>query len=215
MTSTPQGSKNYGPIRKHLQSILPLLRQEADRGRWPRVSAENFIIDEMDIGPFIVLTYSDDNIYRITFTLGFVGENFDPDISSDWFSIDYQFEILTPDPEVADYYRAEHKECSGTAAEILDIISYKAMFVYGDDTHFGMIVKRPWPFQKYCLMLDIMIPMLIKYKASKPLVTTTDLELKSHLESFLNTSLEITESPDPTYIFTFGHFSPTLDDLFP
>lgn len=141
------------------------------------------------------------------FKVGFDENGFDPDVSGEWLSCEYQFLIHAKDSEVRDYYTEEQKQCCRIASSILDMTSYNSLFAYDqEDKVLTVLVERRWAFQKYCLMLDILLPIIFKYEASKPLVTTNALEQKTRLEAILNTSMDIVEDNDDKYIFAKGCF---------
>lgn len=197
----------FYPIHSHLLKILPQIQQEAETGRWKNVKPENFRILRDKTQAYIVLTYQEAGIYDMTFKVGFDTNGFDPDVSGEWFTCEYKFDLRSTDKEVSDYYVNEQKQCCKTAAAILDIISYNALFAFDmDDEALTLLVKREWAFQKYCQLLDVALPVIFKHEASEPLVTKSTLEQKARLEALLNTQMEIVEDTDTKYIFDKGVF---------
>lgn len=200
-------------LHSHLLKILPQLQQEAETGHWKHVKPENFTILRDKTQAYIVLTYQDSAIYDMTFKVGFNENGFDPDVSGEWLTCEYNFYIRSTDSEVSDYYLNEQKQCCKLASTILDIISYNALFAYDqEDMALTFLVKREWAFQKYCQMLDVLLPVIFKHEASKPLVTKSTLEQKVKLESLLNTSMEIVEDTDSKHIFDHGEFLAKPED---
>lgn len=197
----------FRPIYSHLLHILPELRHEAETGRWKGVKPENFTLLRDNTQAYIILSYQDPGIYDMSFKVGFDENGFDPDVSGEWLSCEYQFHIRTKNSEVRGYYTEEQKQCCRIASTILDMTSYNAFFAYDqEDKALTLLIERRWAFQKYCLMLDIVLPIIFKYEASKPLVTTNALEQKNKLEALLNTTMEIVEDNDDKYIFAKGGF---------
>jgi len=162
----------FYPIHSHLLRILPEIKNEAESGRWKKVKPENFAILRDKSQAYIVLTYQEAGIYDMTFKVGFDENGFDPDVSGEWFSCEYNFKIHSSNQEVSDYYLNEQKACCKLASTILDIISYNSLFAYDqEDTALTLLVKREWALQKYCQMLDVVLPILFKHEASKSLIT--------------------------------------------
>lgn len=197
----------FHPIHSHLLSILPEIKNEAESGRWNKVMPENFTILRDKSQAYIVLTYQEAGIYDMTFKVGFDENGFDPDVSGEWFSCEYNFRIYSSNHEVSDYYLSEQKECCKLASTILDIISYNSIFAYDqEDTALTLLVKREWALQKYCQMLDVVLPVLFKHEVSKPLITKDFMERKEQLESIFNTKMDIIEDSNSKYVFDNGEF---------
>lgn len=200
-------------VHYHLLQILPLIQKEADSGRWKNIKADNFTILRDKTQAYIVLTYQEAGVYDMTFKVGFDENGFDPDVSGEWFSCEYDFNIRTQDGEIKDYYLYEQKEFCKTASVILDWTSYNSLFAYDDDlTALTLLVSRKWALQKYCLMLDIMIPLLFRHETTNPLVTKNMQEQKAKLESMLNTEMEFIQDKDDKYIFAKGKFLSEPED---
>lgn len=84
---------------------------------------------------------------------------FDQDMSVRWFDCCYDFTCISSEPDVAKYYTDEQVQICEIASTILDMISYNMLFFYGDEKkYFGIIVEKDWALEKFCLMLDVMIP---------------------------------------------------------
>lgn len=155
----------FYPIHSHLLKILPKIQQEAETGRWKNVKPENFTILRDKSQAYIVLAYQEAGIYDMTFKVGFDTNGFDPDVSGEWFTCEYKFDIRSTDKEVSDYYVNEQKQCCKLASTILDIISYNALLAYDqDDMALTFLVDRNWAFQKYCQMLDVVLPVILNMK---------------------------------------------------
>lgn len=200
-------------IHYHLLQILPLIKKEAEFGRWKNVNADNFTVLRDKTQAYIALTYQEAGVFDMTFKVGFDENSFDPDVSGEWFSCEYDFNIRTQDDEIKDYYLSEQKEFCKTASVILDWTSFNSLFAYDENlTALTLLVSRKWAFQKYCLMLDIMIPLLFRHETTNPLVTKDMLEQKAKLESMLNTEMEFIEDKDDKYIFAKGNFLSEPED---
>lgn len=200
-------------IHLHLLSILPDIKNEAESGRWKKVKSENFTILRDKSQAYIVLTYQEAGIYDMTFKVGFDTNGFDPDVSGEWFSCEYNFKIHSSNQEVSDYYMSEQKECCKLASTILDIISYNSIFAYDqEDTALTLLVKREWAFQKYCQMLDVVLSVLFKHEASKPFITKDFLAQKEQLEAIFKTKMDIDEDSASKYIFNNGEFLSKPED---
>lgn len=200
-------------IHSHLLHILPDIQREAESGRWRYVKPENFTIIRDKSQAYIVLTYQEAGIYDMIFKVGFDENSFDPDVTGEWFTCEYNFKIYSSNQEVRDYYLTEQKECCKLASTILDIISYNALFAYDrENTALTLLVKREWALQKYCQMLDVVLPVLFKHEASKPLVTKEFIAKKEQLEAAFNTKMDIVEDSDSKYIFDNGEFRSKSED---
>lgn len=139
----------------NLKQMLPKLKEEASRGRWPDVKPGNFVLERDKRQAFITLRYSDERIYNLAFKLGMQEDGFDEDMSGNWYECCYDFVCVSSEKEIADYYTEEQKQLCKIASSILDMISFKMLLFYGEDNqHFGIIVERDWAFDKFCLMLD-------------------------------------------------------------
>lgn len=200
-------------IHSHLLEILPYIKQEAESGRWNKVKPDKFTILRDKSQAYIVLTYQETGIYDMTFKVGFNENGFDSDVTGEWLTCEYNFKIYSSNQEIRDYYLNEQKQCCKLASTILDIISHNALFAYDqEDEALTLLVERQWAFQKYCLLLDVMLPIIFKYEASKPLVTKDVLEQKAKLEILLNTSMEIVEGMDGKHLFAKGRFLSAPED---
>lgn len=99
------------------------------------------------------------------------------------------------------------------ASNILDMISYKMLFFYGEENkHFGIIVEKDWAIEKFCQMLDIILPLFYKHQAETPLITNDMLEQKKKLEDLLKSPMEFVENKEPDYIFRHGHYIEKQED---
>lgn len=203
----------FHKIYYHLKQILPQLKEEAETGRWKGVGPDNFRILRDGTQAFIVLEYQDAGIYDMTFKIGFDENGFDPDVSGRWFTCEYHFHILACDREIRDYYVDEQKQCCRIASTVLDLISYNSLFAYDREYEsLTLLVEEKWAFQKYCQLLDVVLPIIFKYEASKALVTKKTLEQKAQLETMLNTQMEIVEDDESKLIFDKGHFLSLPED---
>lgn len=150
----------------------------------------------------------------MTFKVG-IGENgFDPDISGEWFFCEYKFDLRTSDTEIRDFYMPEQEVCCKTASAILDMIDYNSLFAYDEtNTALTLLVEREWAFQKYCLILDVLIPILFKHESEKPFIPNSVMEQKVKLEALLNTTMEVVGDKDSKLVFNQGQFLQKEEDL--
>ncbi len=196
-----------------LKQLLPRLKEEATKGRWPNVKPENFLLERDKKQAFIALRYSDERIYNLAFKLGMQDNGFDKDMSGKWFECIYDYTCFSSEPDVEKYYTKEQMQICEIASTILDMISYKMLFFYGDENkHFGIIVDKDWAFEKYCQMLDIMLTLFYKHQPAEPLITNDMLEQKKKLENLLQSPMEIVENEESDYIFRHGHYVEVSED---
>lgn len=190
-----------------LTEILSKIQVEADKGRWPEVSSKNFRLLRDNNQAYLVISYVDNGIYDMTFKVGLEIGGFDPETTGDWFECIYEFRTTTSDNEVKEYFINEQKEFYKVASSILDAVSYKMLFFHGDDKNsFSIVVEKEYTLQKFCLMLDILLPLKNKYEASHQLITKNILMQKEAMEKLLDTKMEIVESNEPEFPFTHGSF---------
>lgn len=196
-----------------LKQLLPKLKEEATKGRWPNVKPEIFLLERDKKQAFIALRYSDERIYNLVFKLGMQDNGFDKDMSGKWFECIYDYTCVSSEPELEKYYTKEQIQICEIASTILDMISYKMLFFYGEENkHFGIIVDKNWFFEKYCQMLDIMLPLFYKHQPAGPLITNGMLEQKKKLENLLQSPMEIVENEESVYIFRHGHYVEVPED---
>lgn len=67
-------------------------------------------------------------------------------------------------------------------------------------------------FQKYCQLLDVILPIIFKYEVSCPLVSRNVLKQKAKLETLLSTTMDTEEDTDSKYIFDKGQFLSEPED---
>lgn len=196
-----------------LKQFLPKLKEEATKGRWPYVKPENFLIERDKKQAYIALRYSGERIYNLSFRLGMQADGFDQDMSGKWFECTYDYTCVSSDCDVEEYYNKEQMQIREIASNILDMISYKMLFFYGEgNKQFGIIVKKDWAVEKYCQMLDILLPLFYKHQVTEPLITSDMLEQKKKLENLLQSPMEIVDNNEPDYIFRHGHYIEKQDD---
>lgn len=196
-----------------LKQFLPKLKEEAAKGRWPDVRPENFLLERDKNQAYITLRYSDERIYNLAFRLGMQDDGFDQDMSGKWFECIYDYTCVSSDPDVEEYYNKEQMQICEIASNILDMISYKMLFFYGEENkHFGIIVEKDWAVEKFCQMLDIMLPLFYKHQTAEFLITNDMLEQKKKLENLLQSPMEFVENKEPDYIFRHGHYIEKQDD---
>lgn len=196
-----------------LKQFLPKIQEEASKGRWPNVKPENFILERDKHQAYITLRYFNDQIFNLSFKLGMQDNGFDEGMTGSWFESCYDFTCIAKDSDVVEYYSREQMQICKAGSAILDMIGYKMLFFYGEgNKSFGIIVDEDWAVEKFCLMLDVMLPLFYKHEATRPLITKGILEKKKQLEGMLGTPMEIVESKEPDYIFRNGKYVEKSED---
>ena len=196
-----------------LLKILPLLQEEASKNRWKDVKAENFRLVRNADCALICLDYTDSLNYTMQFRLGMTWAGFASERTDKFMDMFYHFENHAPNEELREYFDKENREFSKIANAILEIpFSWKALMFHSDDG-FYINTYRENAFQKYCLMLDLIIPFKNRYEATEAYIAPEILETKKQLEASLSTDLKIAEEQESDRIFTHGHFlePPILD----
>lgn len=192
-----------------LCKMLPSLQEEASKGRWKDVMPENFRLVRNADCALICLDYTDNRNYTMQFRLGMTKTGFAAERTDKFMDMFYQFENHAPTKDLREYFDKENREFSKIANIMLEIpFSWKAILFHSDD---GLYINtyRENAFQKYCLMLDWIIPFKNRYEATELYIAPELLESKKQLEASLSTDLEISKEQDPDMIFTHGHFIET------
>lgn len=189
-----------------LQKMLPLLQEEAAKERWRDVKPENFRLIRNEDCALICLDYTDNRNYTMQFRVGMKKGGFAAERTDKFMDMFYHFENDAQDEEAHKYFENEYREFSQIANIVLDIpFKWKALFFHSDDG-FYINTYREYAFQKYCLMLDCIIPLKDQYTASTPFVSSELMTCKRELEAILSTQFELTDDQEPDYIFTHGHY---------
>ena len=192
-----------------LCKMLPLLQEEASKGRWKDVVPENFRLVRNSDCALICLDYTDNRNYTMQFRLGMAKTGFAAERTDKFMDMFYHFENHAPTDDLREYFDNENREFSKIANIMLEIpFSWKALLFHSDDG-FYINTYRENAFQKYCLMLDWIIPFKNRYEATELYIAPELLETKKRLEATLSTDLEISKEQDPDLIFTHGHFIET------
>lgn len=197
-----------------LCKMLPLLQEEAAKGRWKDVRPENFRLVRNADYALICLDYTDNRNYTMQFRLGMTKTGFAADRTDKFMDMFYHFENHAPTKDLRDYFDKENREFSEIANIMLEIpFSWKALLFHSDDG-FYINTYRENAFQKYCMMLDWIIPFKNRYEATELYISPELLETKKQLEASLSTELEITKEQDADLIFTHGQFigTPMVED---
>ncbi|MBD5387245.1 hypothetical protein HDR70_05110 [bacterium] len=192
-----------------LQKMLPLLQEEAAKERWKDVKPENFRLIRNADCALISLDYTDNGTYTMQFRVGMKKGGFAAERTDMFMDMFYHFENHAHNEEIYKYFEEQNREFSEIANIVLDIpFKWKALLFHSED---GVYINtyREYAFQKYCLMLDCIIPLKDQYEATKPFISSELLSRKKDLEIALSTELEISEEQESTYIFTHGHFIET------
>ena len=192
-----------------LCKMLPLLQAEAAIGRWKDVIPENFRLVKNSDCALICLDYTDGCNYTMQFRVGMTKTGFAAERTDKFMDMFYHFENHAPNDGLRKYFDKENREFSEIANSILEIpFGWKALLFHSDD---GFYINsfRENAFQKYCLMLDFMIPFKNRYEATELYITPELIEMKKQLETSLSIDLEIAKDQEPDLIFTHGQFIET------
>lgn len=195
-------------IYHQLNKILPLLKQEAADERWLGVKPTNFLICRDAHQANIKLIYTEEGLYEMVLSIGMEENGFDPDLTGEWLKCEYCFNIFSNDEEVKSYLESEHSEFFGVTSRIMEWINYKSLFACGEekDTDFVIVLGKEWAYRKFCLLLDIMMPIRYRYIANKAFVSKEMLAQKEKIERMLGTEMEVVEDEDSRRVFNHGHF---------
>lgn len=118
----------------------------------------------------------------------------------------YQFDNHAKSESFRLYLDKENKEFSRIANIILEMpFSWKTLLFHSDDG-FYINTYREYAFQKYCLMLDCVLPFINRYEVTDIYIAPEILEKKKELEKALSTDFEISKEQEPDLIFSHGHF---------
>ncbi len=192
-----------------LCKILPLLQEEASKGRWKDVVPENFRLIRNSDCALICLDYTDNRNYTMQFRMGMTKTGFAAERTDKFMDMFYHFENHAPTDDLREYFDNENREFSKIANIMLEIpFSWKALLFHSDDG-FYINTYRENAFQKYCLMLDWIIPFKNRYEATELYITSELLETKKQLEASLSTDFEIAKEQESDLIFSHGHFIET------
>lgn len=189
-----------------LHKMLPLLQEEAAKERWKDVKPENFRLIRNADCALICLDYTDNGTYTMQFRVGMEKGGFAAERTDKFMDMFYHFENHAHNEEIYRYFEEQNRKFSEIANIVLDIpFKWKALLFHSED---GVYINtyREYAFQKYCLMLDCIIPLKDQYEATKPFISSELLSRKKDLEIALFTELEISEEQEPDYIFTHGHY---------
>lgn len=189
-----------------LCKMLPLLQEEASKGRWKDVVPEDFRLVRNADCALICLDYTDNHNYTMQFRLGMTKTGFAAERTDKFMDMFYHFENHAPNDELRAYLDKENREFSKIANIMPEIpFSWKALLFHSDDG-FYINTYRENAFQKYCLMLDLIIPFKNRYEATELYIASELLETKKQLEASLSTDFEIAKEQESDLIFTHGHF---------
>lgn len=192
-----------------LCKMLPLLQKEAAKGRWKDVIPENFRLIRNTDCALICLDYTDNSNYVMQFRVGMTKNGFAAERTDKFMDMFYRFDNHAQSEDFRLYLDNENKEFSRIANIILEMpFSWKTLLFHSDDG-FYINTYREYAFQKYCLMLDCVLPFIDRYEATDIYIAPEILEKKKELEKALSTDLEISKEQEPDLIFSHGHFIET------
>ena len=189
-----------------LCKMLPLLQKEAAKGRWKEVKPENFRLIRNTDCALICLDYTDNSNYVMQFRVGMTKNGFAAERTDKFMDMFYRFDNHAQSESFRLYLDNENKEFSRIANIILEMpFSWKTLLFHSDDG-FYINTYSEYAFQKYCLMLDCVLPFIDRYEATDIYIAPEILEKKKELEKALSTDLEISKEQEPDLIFSHGHF---------
>lgn len=189
-----------------LCKMLLLLQEEAAKERWKYVRPENFRLIRNADCALICLDYTDNSNYTMQFRVGMKKGGFAAERTDKFMDMFYEFENHSQNEESWEYFETENREFSKIANAILEIpFSWKTLLFHSDNG-FYISTCREHALQKYCLMLDFILPFKDKYEATAVFIAPEILERKKELEKVLSTEFEISNEQEPDLIFSHGHF---------
>lgn len=192
-----------------LCKMLPLLQEETAKGRWKDVKPENFRLIRNTDCALICLDYTDNSNYVMQFRVGMTKNGFAAERTDKFMEMFYRFDNHAQSESFRLYLDNENKEFSRIANIILEMpFSWKTLLFHSDDG-FYINTYREYAFQKYCLMLDCILPFIGRYEATDIYIAPEILEKKKELEEALFTELEISKEQEPDLIFSHGQFIET------
>lgn len=189
-----------------LNELLPHIKDEAAKGRWKDIKPQNFRLIRGEDYAYIDLEYTDDTNYIMYFRVGMSKESFAFNSIGTHMTLEYYFKNISKDRRSRSYFKKENKKFIKFANIMLEItFSWETLFIRSEDD-FSIICSIESVFQKFCLMLDFIIPYKDQYQATNPYLTPEQYNAKKKLESSLSTKLKLSEKQAPELIFTYGHF---------
>ena len=190
-----------------LETCLQIFRdiqKEAEAERWKGVKPEFFYIKNDEMGVFLCLDYVDDGIYEMQFRIGVSKNGFSAPRTDKYIDITYNFLPIAEDEKIRQYYIDENLEFCKYADFLLTIpFSWKSLLFHSEDGAY-INTMRDYSFQKFCLFLDIMIPLKNYYVSTKPLITNAMQTIIDEMSKSFD--LELKEDEEPNHIFTNGHY---------
>lgn len=192
-------------IYENLISFLSVLQEEANKNRWKGIKAENFRIERTSESCYLMLEYEMQNCYKFFFRMG-RGEyfNFDDPYEVD---VNYIFEPTSNDDELNSLLDKENNKFLTQSYPFLFSIFSHNVYFCAWDNGFQNGVELKFALQKYCLMLDVMIPLMDFYEAPQPLLAQQYLQQNKALEPFLySTDFDILEDSTPFYLYRAGNW---------
>lgn len=196
-----------------LSVILPLLQEEATKGRWKDVKPGNFWLACNKDSALICLDYLENGKYAMRFHLGMTKDGFAAEATDKFIDMYYRFDVYASNNYLREYYLQQNREFVKIANLILDIpFQWHALFAHGDEG-FYINTYREYAFQKYCLMLDCIIPLKDNFEATERFIAPELLEKKKNFEDAVSMEFDIVEENGPNLIFTHGKYVPGTWEL--
>lgn len=189
-----------------LAAFLPLLRKEAEENRWQNVRPENFRLHRDERSSLISLEYTDNYNYLIMFRIGMENGCFGAERSDLFIDMWYEFRSISSSETLKAYYDKENEEFCQYANMLVDVpMSWNALHFNSINSVYISCYKE-YALQKFCLLLDLLIPLLKRYCTTEGVFDETMLKHIHGLEELMETDFEIMENDEPTVLFGKGHF---------
>lgn len=203
----------YAPTSRFLENYLPILQEEALKDRWEGIKPENFHIERGRDFANLQLDYIEKDGYQMTISIGF-GDGYFFSLMGKYarshLAIRYDFkniaQELNSESKYAKYLDTENRRLVEFACDYMSIpFQHNALFVRGCDC-IEINIKREFALQKFCLFLDLIIPIKNGYQAESLYISDSISSAIEEFESSLQTSLEIAPDQEPDYPFIHGFY---------
>ncbi len=154
----------------------------------------------------IRLDYVEEGLYEMRFQIGCEKNSFCAPAYDKYIDCSYEFHVLSENKEIKDYYNNQNKEFCKCVDAILSLVCNWKMLLFHSADGAYISIERSLGFQRYCLILDILLNLKKEFRADKPLITSDLLRQKDELEKLLGSPLEIVDNDEEYLVFTHGNF---------
>lgn len=186
-----------------MNGICLALRAEANNGRWEGVSPENFEFLYTKDWVGIFLRYGVEDLYSMQYRLS-VGTNY-PIYNEGKMQADYTIGHCSEDEREMKCVSFINRQFQKQAMTLLEIpFSYNADIQRTQHNEIIITFDAKDAFQKFCLMLDIMLPLHKKFTTTKQVISSEALKaIKGLSQAF---DLQPCRKVEPYAFFADGHF---------